>query len=137
MSARVVWTIWATTACLWLVGSIVFIAAHGGFGLNPLGIGEPERLSPLLSREECAGLADPYATNACRGIASLSRQRRVMSDLSEAEEQAVVGTFVIGPPFFGLLLAWVIVERLKRNLRKRQKRWRPPGRSPSSRYRSS
>ena len=120
MSTRAVWMVWAMTSLMWLVGSTIFAAATDDFGTSPLGIGEPRRLSPLLSGEECSGLIDPFAAEACSGVASMSRQRRVNSDYAEAAQQALTGTLIFGPPLAAMLLAWLVTNRLDARQRDRE-----------------
>ena len=122
MSTRTVWMIWGTAALVWLVGSTLYAAANDEFGASPLGIGEPARLSPLLHREACSSLIDPYAANACRGVASLARQRRVNIDYDEAAQQALAGTIIFGPPVGALCLAWLLASRLGMRQRERDRR---------------
>ena len=122
MSTRAVWMVWGMASLMWLVGSTIYAAANDEFGTSPLGIGEPARLSPLLSREECSGLIDPYAADACSGVASLARQRRVNVDYDEAAQQALTGTIIFGPPLGALCLAWLITSRLDARQRERDRR---------------
>ena len=135
MSTRAVWMVWGMASLMWLIGSTIYAASTDNFGVSPLGIGEPARLSPLLSREGCSSLVDPYAAEACSGVASLARQRRVNVDYDEAAQQALAGTLIFGPPLGALCLAWLIASRLDARQRERERRLEERRRANRSRKR--
>ena len=93
-----VWTIWGALALVWFLGSTVYYAlgAGGAYAVT-------SRPAPLLSGIECNRIVDPQGQHSCKGVAQLSRERRIMMQDREAARAISTGSAILGPPLLSFL----------------------------------
>lgn len=93
-----VWLFWGILSLVWFVGA----TAYYGFGAGrefPVS----SRPAPLLSGVECNRVMDVDGQRSCAGVATLSRERRIMLQDREAGRSVQAGTAILGPPLLSLL----------------------------------
>ena len=117
MSSRAIWLTWFVSSILWFGASVAYVSGERDLGYNPLGLSEPTRLSPQLSRADCSPMADPLSRRACHGATAMARERRVAGDRMDSERQAMAGTIVVAPPLASLILVVLLARRADRRQR--------------------
>ena len=93
-----VWKIWGVLALVWFLGSTVYYAFGAGGSMT--GTSRP---APLLSGIECNRIVSVEGQRACRGVADLSRERRIMMQDRQAERAVRTGSAILGPPLLSLI----------------------------------
>ena len=102
---RRAWWAWGVLALLWFVGS----TAYYGFAVvdeHPVS----SRPAPLLSSSACSGVIGADGHHSCAGVASLSRDRRMLLQDRASDRAIEAGSVILGPPVLSLLGMLVLMH---------------------------